>query len=292
MCIIIVKEKGKQLPSKETLRTCFNEHSDGAGFMYATADKLYVEKGLMGFKQYYKKLREIERKLQNKVEETPFIFHFRTATTGSVKKTNTHPFLVFENLGMAHNGVLGGYSKVPEDITDTQQYIDAVVRPGLMGYHYINNEIFKIIIDKTSGFSKLAFLDASGYIATFGMFHERAEDGLKYSNYSYVPTAKYSGYNWSKNNSVATTPVTLLPLPDKGVITPKLPALTQEEADRLWGSDVDWDKEVDAYDPSELDIIYDEEWREMDTDMQLGMLQFYKHNKKGGYYERREGVEA
>ena len=56
MCIIVAKEKGQKLPSKDILKTCFNNNDDGAGFMYVQDGKVIIDKGYMDFKSFYKRV--------------------------------------------------------------------------------------------------------------------------------------------------------------------------------------------------------------------------------------------
>ena len=59
MCIIVAKKKEVDLPSIDTLETCFDHNSDGAGLMYVDNGKVVIDKGYMtfkDFKRHYEKL--------------------------------------------------------------------------------------------------------------------------------------------------------------------------------------------------------------------------------------------
>ena len=59
MCIIAIKPKDIDLPSKEYLENCFINNDDGAGFMYTENNKVKIYKGYMTLtlfiNQYYRK---------------------------------------------------------------------------------------------------------------------------------------------------------------------------------------------------------------------------------------------
>lgn len=76
MCVIIIKQKGKQVP-QEVAKTSARINRDGLGIIW-----------LDTFEVTYHKSSEY--KLLN--TERPFIAHFRYATIGAINKENTHPF--------------------------------------------------------------------------------------------------------------------------------------------------------------------------------------------------------
>lgn len=47
MCIIIVKPKGRELPSNEIFENCWKHNYHGAGFMYHINNKVIIDKGFM-----------------------------------------------------------------------------------------------------------------------------------------------------------------------------------------------------------------------------------------------------
>ena len=76
MCIIIIKQKGKDVPT-EVLKTSARINPHGLGIVW-----------LDTFKVSYHKSKEYQ--LLN--TDRPYIAHFRYATIGRVCKENTHPF--------------------------------------------------------------------------------------------------------------------------------------------------------------------------------------------------------
>lgn len=76
MCIIIVKQKGKEVPT-QVLKNSARINPHGLGIVW-----------LDTFETTYHKSREWEV-LKN---DRPYIAHFRYATVGKINKANTHPF--------------------------------------------------------------------------------------------------------------------------------------------------------------------------------------------------------
>lgn len=53
MCVILVKERGIELPTKDILESCWKRNPDGAGFMFNDCDKVVIMKGFMTFEEFY-----------------------------------------------------------------------------------------------------------------------------------------------------------------------------------------------------------------------------------------------
>lgn len=75
MCIIVSKEKNKNIPSREILENCFNNNSDGAGFMYVLNKNVHIEKGFMNFESFYNRIIELDKKIN--LKKRSLIMHFR-----------------------------------------------------------------------------------------------------------------------------------------------------------------------------------------------------------------------
>ena len=90
MCIIVSKERGIEMPSKEILKNCFNYNSDGAGLMYVTNGKVNIVKGFMTFNSFYSYIEKLEKAYDMK--EKAIVMHFRISTQGNVDEGNCHPY--------------------------------------------------------------------------------------------------------------------------------------------------------------------------------------------------------
>lgn len=211
MCIIVAKDKWHDLPRKEYLKNCFNNNSDGAGFMYVDNGKVIIDKGYMTYKNFEKHYNKLCNKYNN-FENKSLVMHFRIGTAGANSQENTHPYPITNDkeilhkryyetdLGMAHNGIISQYNPAHDDKTtnDTQNFVMNYVAPLHEHYKdfYKNEYIMAGLEDITS--SKLAFLDKYDNIYLVGTFVSDT-DGIKYSNSNYLPYTKYYSTKYNSN---------------------------------------------------------------------------------------------
>ena len=212
MCIIVSKEKGLNIPSREVLKNCFDTNSDGAGMMYVEKGKVIIDKGYMTFDAFYDRLTMLDKKL--KFKDRSLVMHFRISTGGNVDQGNCHPYPITDNrkrlrdlhtvsnLAMVHNGVISDYSRLDTTLNDTQMFVKDCVS---VWYNYdknfCRNSKVMDILEKIAG-SKLCFLDNEDNLYYVGKFID--EGGIMYSNTSYLdwsyPTVgKANSYSsWGK----------------------------------------------------------------------------------------------
>lgn len=211
MCIIVAKEKGKQLPSKKTLETCFTRNKDGAGFMYVKNNQVIIDKGYMTFEDFYNRLKELKKEFNSDLTDKALVMHFRIGTHGENDKYTTHPFPITNNkdelrktkttcsVGMAHNGIISEYN-YDKILSDTQSFIkDCIsVYKSYNRYFYKDNRIMTILEKSING-SRLCFLDNKENIYYVGNFVE--DNGIMYSNSTYKPYeyTTYSNYNYNRD---------------------------------------------------------------------------------------------
>jgi predicted glutamine amidotransferase len=214
MCIIVAKPKNVSMPSEETMRMCFTNNPDGAGFMLNHNGRVYGFKGLMTFDDFLKKLKQVERRFGN-LREKGVVMHFRIGTHGTNIPANTHPFPVTNDYrrmrktnwiadqGMAHNGIIYKTSSHQDvkknDVSDTMVFNRYCVAPLARFTNITTDQKTRDILEMIAS-SKLAFMDGTGKISTCGSF-ERV-GGILYSNSSYKQ-AKYKTQN--KYTSTAKT---------------------------------------------------------------------------------------
>lgn len=206
MCIIVVKPKGVDFPTWKTLKTCFENNSDGAGIMWNGADgKVHIEKGFMDFGKFRKALRRIKREV---TEDTSVIMHFRIKTHGEVSKECCHPFPVEGKLdmlreleissefGVAHNGILSGMDTDAKK-SDTMDYVMSVLYPlrKMSGEKWLYDKYVDSIIEATLQGCRLAILDGNGDIVTYGLFYD--ENNVLFSNTTYKPKTYSPAKFWS-----------------------------------------------------------------------------------------------
>lgn len=204
MCIAIVKEKGIAMPSKETLKICWENNSDGAGYMYLKDGKVHIRKGFMSIDGLISSLKEKRFTADDLVS-----IHFRIATQGRVCPENTHPFPVstYRNdlkklkvsmdMGIVHNGMIP--MEDDKEDSDTQTYIYSTLayfKYDLKKFHVRN------MVELSIFGSRIAILDKDGF-KKFGSWVEDKETGLFFSNDGYKGVKKKSRIIYYGNGSQA-----------------------------------------------------------------------------------------
>ena len=203
MCIVVIKPKGYDLPSKAMLKTCFRANPDGAGIMYAQDGIVNIQKGFMGFRGFWKYHQDMMFGKRDSI-----VYHFRIATAGGVSPETSHPFPISNDLNMlsavsstdtlavAHNGVIP--IKTDKGLSDTMSFIKDIIFPVKSDLLKRKKPIFQLIEMGTRG-SKLAFMYGNGDVITTGTGWIK-EGGLWFSNDSDLDTSwKYNNWNWSKS---------------------------------------------------------------------------------------------
>lgn len=153
MCIIILNTKGK-LP-KETLKTCYENNSDGMGLMFSDGKKLQSHKELKNFDSFY----EVYAKIRERNPKANIGLHFRIKTHGMVNLENCHPFEVNPKLYFMHNGIIRIESKNP-NLSDTFVFNERILK-GLKR-NFLNNHSIIELIENYIGYSKLLFMNNKG----------------------------------------------------------------------------------------------------------------------------------
>jgi len=184
MCIAITKNKDKIIPH-ETLRTCFTNNPDGAGFATLNSKgKMAVYKGFFTFESFIKAWKPHEHQQA--------LIHFRIKTHGLLNEENCHPFVVTDDLVFIHNGIIS----MPKDNerSDTILFNEQFIKPLVeeYGVTIIRNPIIQSLIEDRISSSKLAFLDRTK--KEFVIMNEELgnyQDEVWFSNMSWKPYAPY-----------------------------------------------------------------------------------------------------
>lgn len=147
MCIAILNVKGTL--KTEQIKNSWDNNNEGGGMLWREQGKLQT------FKTYeYKEFLNKYLALRDNKNISKIILHFRIATSGHDKYVNLHPFLVNDNLGFVHNGVIYGIGD--KERSDTFHF--NTMLQGLPKDFLSNNTIIKFI-ENYIGYSKLVFLD-------------------------------------------------------------------------------------------------------------------------------------
>ncbi len=207
MCVIVHKERGKDLPSDEIIEKCFRKNPDGSGILlHRSGTKINeIHKGFMKLDDFKTAFKEL-----NVRKEDDLVLHFRITTSGGTNPENCHPFPISckvedlkatrinTPLAFVHNGVLG-HGDDTLKISDTQVFIKDVMSRDEICRHLDNEEVQKVIEEMASS-QRFFIADAEkDLFKRFGSWYE--SDGLWYSNLGWKNYGKYNtssffnGYN-------------------------------------------------------------------------------------------------
>lgn len=192
MCVIVYQPRGANL-SRNTLKTCFENNPDGAGYMFSRNMKLQIRKGFFAFRKLWQSYRS--DLAQN--PESNFVIHCRIATHGKTNNHNCHPFRV-GNIGVAHNGILWDMPK-NEEASDTAMFCREVLKKLSPGWFYSRGQ--RILLDNYAAkhSSKFVFMDKKGNVWIANKGTGIWMDGIWYSNSTFAATSykKYFGFTSS-----------------------------------------------------------------------------------------------
>ena len=226
MCIAVYKPAGVGFPVKRVLKRCFYKNPDGAGFMVANGTEVEISKGYMGFRSFWKALREARERCG---DDKAYVMHFRISTQGGIRQDGCHPFPLSKNMddlrklrstadiGIAHNGIIDlftdwssyayyyskSYSaKKQLDYSDTMKFITEYLSLIIHDRDYYKDNDTLDLIEKLCG-SRLAILDGSGHCELIGYGWE-CNEGVWYSNGTYkLPEVTVK--NDTASTAIATT---------------------------------------------------------------------------------------
>lgn len=191
MCIIVYKPEGSEMPSADTLRRCFEENPDGAGFMWPESGRVMLRKGFMDWDALS---LAISDELPRDARGLPVALHFRIATHGRVKPGCCHPFAVCKDYkamrgesasaaaGFMHNGTLAGL-ETSADVSDSMAYARNVLAPLMGACGGLSGSAPRRIVGATAQGSRFLLMEGDGTVLTFGRWV--ADGGCLYSNESF-----------------------------------------------------------------------------------------------------------
>ena len=199
MCIAILNN-GKKLTRKE-LSNCWVSNDDGAGMLYIDNGKLAVFKqpNHDGFnvagRDFDNFVNEYDRVYtMSKASNNPVLIHFRIATHG-LDPAYLHPFLVSDNVGLIHNGIIYGYGT--RDVSDTAEFAQELATlpksmtadVKFLDIDFISNSI----LDKLEASNKVVFMDNTGDYRIFNAQLGHWSNGNWFSNDAYKTRTTYFG---------------------------------------------------------------------------------------------------
>ncbi len=199
MCVAIYLPSGKPI-SRETLDACHLANKDSFGFMYLGESGIVIKKYLV-----YSQFESSFRKERKENKESDFVLHFRIGTSGKIDLPNCHPFLVTENIGLVHNGIL---SCIDGDIKESDTNKFCQLLGGMIGPNEErwDDAAFWQFIGKAIGTNnKLILLRKGGDFKIVNDKMGTWKDGVWFSNMNWEWKAKnkqtttYTGHNGGQN---------------------------------------------------------------------------------------------
>ena len=191
MCIAILNTKAATL-KKEALKNCWLNNGDGAGILYIDNGVMKTSKELKSFDVFYETYIQIKRNFGKK----NILIHFRISTHGLVNESNCHPFLVDDNIGFIHNGMI--YNVEDSKLhSDTYMFNENILKNLKPGFEH-NPIIMDMLADFIGKGSKLVFLNAQD---EYCIVNEEAGHwymGCWFSNRSYEKVNNYVDYGGVK----------------------------------------------------------------------------------------------
>ena len=188
MCIAILNTKVATL-KKEALQNCWLNNGDGAGILYIDNGVMKTSKELKSFDSFYETYTQIKRSFGRK---NNILIHFRISTHGLVNESNCHPFLVDDNIGFIHNGMI--YNVEDSKLhSDTYMFNENILKNFKPGFEH-NPIIMDMLADFIGKGSKLVFLNAQD---EYCIVNEEAGHwymGCWFSNRSYEKVNNYVDY--------------------------------------------------------------------------------------------------
>jgi len=212
MCIAILNTKQANKLSSTTVYNSWENNNMGGGLLWNKQGKLHHFK-TYDYDEFYNKYEDIRK--DKKVENV--VLHFRIATSGVDGIHNLHPFIVNDDLGFVHNGVIGGLGN--KEFSDTHEFNE--ILKGF-SHDFVNCQTTKSFIEEYISYSKLIFLRSNGEYDIFNEHLGHWSDGNWYSNDSYkaVNSWVYAGSKKvNKTHSIKSKELFSMALFDSKMLT-------------------------------------------------------------------------
>lgn len=190
MCIAILNTKKAGRLPKNQIKNSWDNNDMGSGLLWTKDNKLNVFK-TYEYDEYIEKYNELrdDKSIGN------IVLHFRIATSGYNGEHNLHPFLVNNDLGFVHNGVIKGLGN--KSFSDTYQFNDMLKK---FSHNFVSCDMTKYFISEYIGYSKLIFLDSKDRYTIINEDLGKWSSGNWYSNDSYK---QYNDFHYYGNQKVS-----------------------------------------------------------------------------------------
>lgn len=173
MCLAIAQRAGAVVPRAHLLAGA-DSNRNGAGLAFIKDGKVKIDKGYFDANAFADRYTELRLEYPN----SPFLIHFRTATSGKLGKDNCHPFATKFG-AFIHNGMFswGGDG----DKSDTAVMADLLFNTPARAVPLLAEKLKKAV-----GSNKIAYMTHAGGLFFTNESAGHWKDNVWYSNSCYV----------------------------------------------------------------------------------------------------------
>ena len=202
MCIAVLNKTG--IIQKDTFDIMYENNTDGIGFAFADGTNVQIYKTLKDVDKLYEQYAT-----KRKNNKYPFLIHARIKTHGKTDLQNVHPFLVFKDMALIHNGIVDAPNVEPSksDTWHLVQWIRCLKNPYNI---FVDGSMESAWMDVMVGsYNKVAVLRGNGQYKIFGEKLGHWNKKNWYSNNTYKQYGVYDrgGKSYSYNPSNSTCDV-------------------------------------------------------------------------------------
>lgn len=190
MCIAVHVPKGITSVTEKIVRRCFENNSDGGGFIIPEPHKVQVYKGFFTVDSFVQALMpHLETNAHG------VVFHCRIMTHGARDKKNCHPHKVVKhNAAFVHNGIISMMQKDKEDKASDSILFGRWCFGNLPQDWYKNATIRALIEHAIGGSNKIVYVSECGDVTILNEDNGSWDEGVWYSNKSYNYTTYKGSY--------------------------------------------------------------------------------------------------
>ena len=193
VCIAIYKPEDITI-NNHVFENSFAWNEDGAGFLVwdSKRNKLICKTGFFTLEDFLHAFKPYQKKRA--------VIHFRKVTHGPVNEANCHPFMVNDDLGFVHNGVIRNVKIWDKNFSDTWHFNEAIMKPFIKDYGDIwQHKTFRYLIQKYINKSRLIFMSNTGDYKIYNEAYGIWDSGCWFSNDYYQYDIKDLSANWEKD---------------------------------------------------------------------------------------------
>lgn len=201
MCIMYIKEHDQAFPSDETMKICWDDNHDGAGYSWYNRDTemWHTVKGLMSWTAFLERFHKDRKEYD--LDGRSVVVHFRVGTSGPEIGGATHPFPATMEEGLTvntleyiskgvffHNGTIGqGKDGLSDTQVATTEYIQPMVR-HIFEDDIVDEALLGILCELLRTNNNRYVITHGPNIRYLGDWVEDKESGLVFSNNRFKET--------------------------------------------------------------------------------------------------------